>query len=96
MAVVEISSPQVRQYLLRIKDKIGELKELPYPNPRKIEIYNKEKGEYREFEYKSSHLRVYGITKKNGQIIILGGTKTKQSAEEKEFRSIKRKYLETL
>jgi|GEM_PF-6787637 len=38
MAVIVIVSSQVRQYLLRIKEKIGELKELPYPDSWKVEM----------------------------------------------------------
>lgn len=62
----------------------------------KFHFYDKAKGDYREFEFKSRHLRVYGITKPDGKIIILGGTKANQKKDEKEFRSIKKKYLHSL
>ncbi len=72
---------------------VANLKTLP---EKKYHFYNDAKGEYREFEFKSKNLRVYGITQKNGKIIILGGTKAKQKSDEKEFRSIKKKYIASL
>lgn len=50
----------------------------------------------REFEFKSKHLRVYGITKPNGKIIITGGTKAKQEKEQNVFRRLKSQYLASL
>ncbi len=87
---------QYKSELIGIYNTMNNVANLKTVPKEKFHYYNKEKGDYREFEYKSSHLRVYGITKKNGQIIILGGTKAKQQAEEKEFRSIKKKYLASL
>lgn len=62
----------------------------------KFHFYDKTKGANREFEFKSSHLRVYGITKPNGMLVIVGGTKAKQKKDENEFRKFKNEYLETL
>ena len=87
---------QYKSELIGIYNTMNNVSNIKPVPKEKFHYYNKEKGEYREFEYKSSHLRVYGITKKNGQIVILGGTKAKQQAEEKEFRSIKKKYLASL
>ncbi len=72
---------------------VANLKTLPYS---KFHYYDKAKGGYREFEFKSKHLRVYGITQNNGKIIILGGTKSTQKKDEAEFRSIKKKYIDSL
>lgn len=63
-----------------------------YDNDKK----KKRKDGVREFEFKSKHLRVYGITKSNGKIIITGGTKAKQKAEQGEFRRLKNLYLASL
>jgi len=63
-----------------------------YDNDKK----KKRKDGVREFEFKSKHLRVYGITKSNGKIIITGGTKAKQKAEQGEFRRLKNQYLASL
>lgn len=67
----------------------------------KFHFYDKDKKQrrkdgVREFEFKSKHLRVYGITKPNGKIIITGGTKAKQKMEQNEFRKLKKLYLESL
>lgn len=56
----------------------------------------KRKDGVREFEFKSKHLRVYGITKSNGKIIITGGTKARQESEQNKFRKLKNQYLASL
>lgn len=72
---------------------VANLKSLP---KNKFHFYDDKKGEYREFEFKSKHLRVYGITKPGGKIIILGGTKAKQKDEQSDFRRLKKEYLESI
>ncbi len=74
-------------------NEVANLKSLPN---NKFHFYNDQKGGYREFEFKSKHLRVYGITIKNGKLIILGGTKAKQKKDESVFRSIKKQFIESL
>ncbi len=74
---------------------VANLKKLP---PKKFHFYDndkkkKRKDGVREFEFKSKHLRVYGITKPGGKIIITGGTKAKQKADQSEFRRLKNLYL---
>lgn len=77
---------------------VADLKPLPdtkfhfYDNDKK----QRQKDGVREFEFKSKHLRVYGITKPNGKIIITGGTKAKQKQEQNEFRRLKDQYLSSL
>ena len=77
---------------------VADLKTLP---PTKFHFYDldkkkKNKDGVREFEFKSKHLRVYGITKPNGKIIITGGTKSKQKTDQNEFRRLKNLYLTSL
>ena len=77
---------------------VADLKSLP---KEKFHFYDRDKRQknkdgVREFEFKSKHLRVYGITKPNGKIIITGGTKAKQDAEQNEFRKLKNQYLASL
>lgn len=72
---------------------IANLKPLPYD---KFHFYDDGENGVREFEFKSKHLRVYGITQKNGKIIIMGGTKAKQKEEQSTFRKIKNEYLDSL
>lgn len=74
---------------------VANLKILPH---NKFHFYDndkkkKRKDGVREFEFKSKHLRVYGITKPGGKIVITGGTKANQKADQKEFRRLKNLYL---
>ena len=46
----------------------------------------------KEFEFKSKHLRIYGIIK-DGAIIMLGGYKNSQPEDIIKFRSLKKSYL---
>lgn len=77
---------------------VADLKPLPdtkfhfYDNDKK----QKRKDGVREFEFKSKHLRVYGITKPNGKIVITGGTKAKQEHEQNKFRRLKDQYLTSI
>lgn len=50
----------------------------------------------KEFEIKSKHLRVYGITTDDGKIIVYWGYKTDQDKDMVRFRSIKTQYLNSL
>lgn len=70
---------------------VANLKALPYT---KFHFYDDGKDGVREFEFKSKHLRVYGITQLGGKIIILGGSKANQKKEQNEFRRLKRLYLD--
>lgn len=72
---------------------VADLKTLPY---KKFHFYDEGVNGVREFEFKSKNLRVYGITKKNGKIIVFGGTKSNQSKDEMEFRRLKTQYLLSL
>lgn len=77
---------------------VADLKPLP---ETKFHFYDKNKKQkrkdgVREFEFKSKHLRVYGITKPNGKIIITGGTKARQKHEQGIFRNLKEQYLSSL
>lgn len=49
-----------------------------------------------EYEFKSKHLRVYCIEAKGGEIVVTGGTKVNQDDDIRDFRNLKRKYLESL
>lgn len=77
---------------------VADLKSLPYEKFHYYDLDKKQKNKdgVREFEFKSKHLRVYGITKNNGKIIITGGTKAKQKTEQNEFRRLKNQYLSSL
>lgn len=74
-------------------DQVANLKTVPR---KKFHFYDNAKGLYREFEFKSKHLRVYGITIPGGKVIITGGTKAKQKVEQTKFRCLKKLYIKSL
>lgn len=74
-------------------DQLANLKSLP---KTKFHFYNKAKGGFREFEFKSKHLRVYGIVINEGKLIILGGMKANQDDDTTTFRRIKEEYIESI
>lgn len=76
-----------------IMDNVANLKPVPYS---KFHFYDETKGGNREFEFKSKHLRVYGITQPNGKLIITGGTKANQKKDESTFRKLKKDYLNAI
>ncbi len=47
------------------------------------------KGQSKEYEFKTKHLRVYVIKKPNGKIVVLGGLKSNQEKDLRRFRSLK-------
>lgn len=55
-----------------------------------------ENEKIKEYEIKTKHLRIYAIKKDNGKIIVLGGFKNSQKKDINKFRSIKKRYLESL
>lgn len=74
-------------------DHVANLKSLP---KTKFHFYDNAKGGFREFEFKSKHLRVYGIVINEGKLIILGGTKANQTNDTSTFRNIKDEYLKSI
>lgn len=64
----------------------------------KYRILNKgiKKDRIKEYEFKSKHLRVYGIKASTGSIIILGGYKTTQKSDINRLKKIKTEYIKTL
>ena len=77
---------------------VADLKSLPDTKFHFYDLNKKQKNKdgVREFEFKSKHLRVYGITKSNGKIIITGGTKANQKDDQNAFRKLKTQYLESI
>jgi hypothetical protein len=67
---------------------------LNYPPEEKYKDITPDKEIIKEYEFRTKHLRVYAIKKENGKIIIFGGYKNRQKNNLREFRSIKKKYLE--
>ncbi len=63
------------------------------PPSGKFKDITPEKELVKEYEFRTKHLRVYAIKKKNGKIIVLGGYKNRQPKDLRKFRSIKKRYL---
>ena len=72
-----------------VMNEVASLKSVPFA---KFHFYDNAKGGYREFEFKSKHLRVYGIEQPGGKIVITGGTKANQKKDESYFRRLKDEY----
>lgn len=54
------------------------------------------KGDVKEYEFKSKHLRVYAIHQKDGKIVVMGGYKNSQDKDIATFRALKKQYIESL
>lgn len=76
--------------LYSIMNQVANLKSVPQ---NKFHFFDKAKGEYREFEFKSKHLRIYGVTQTDGKVIITGGTKATQAKDATLFRKLKKDYI---
>jgi hypothetical protein len=50
----------------------------------------------KEIEFKKDDIRIYGVKKDNGAILILGGYKNRQKKDLRTFRSLKEKYIASL
>lgn len=72
---------------------VANLKSLPETKFRELKG---RKGNVKEYEFKSKHLRVYAIQQKGGKIVVLGGYKNAQDKDLVLFRAIKKKYLNSL
>jgi len=73
---------------------VAELKMLPKTKFRDI---TPAKDNVKEYEFKSDHLRVYAFhIEKTGKVVALWGFKNNQDEDIKKFRSIKKRFIETL
>lgn len=72
-------------------NQVANLRRLPKEKFRDITPYRQA---VKEFEIKKGDIRVY-VIKEDGHIVILGGKKSTQDEDYKQFRSIKERYLET-
>lgn len=79
--------------IYQIMNDVANLRSLPYS---KFHPYSDGSDGYREYEFKTKHLRVYAIEQPGGKIIIFGGTKANQSKDESTFRKIKKQYISSL
>lgn len=76
-----------------LMEEVANLQSLPKTKFRELKGG---KGDVKEYEFKSKHLRVYAIHQKNGKIVVMGGYKNSQDKDISAFRSLKKQYIESL
>lgn len=74
-------------------ERVSNLESLPNTKFRDI---TPGKESINEYEFKSKNLRVYAIKTRDGKIVVLGGTKNKQKRDIRSFRTIKKRYIESI
>lgn len=72
---------------------VANLKTLP---ETKFRVLKGKNDGIKEFEFKSKHLRVYCIQQVGGKIVVIGGYKNSQAQDIRQFRSLKKQYLQSL
>jgi putative component of toxin-antitoxin plasmid stabilization module len=72
-------------------DQVANLKRLP---EKKFRDITPAKETVKEFEIKKGDLRIY-LIKEDGHIVIIGGKKNTQHEDIRQFRSIKKRYLDS-
>ena len=77
--------------ILNNMNQVAQMKRLPKEKFRDI---TPAKEGVKEFEIKKGDLRVY-VIKEQGHIVVLGGKKGTQDEDIKQFRSIKKRYLDS-
>ena len=71
---------------------VADLRSLP---DTKFKDITPNKETVKEFEFKSKDLRIYAIKIEDGKLILIGGYKNKQNKDLRQFRSIKKRLLES-
>ncbi len=77
--------------ILNNMNQVSNLKRLPKHKFRDI---TPKKELVKEYEFKKGDLRFY-VIKEDGHIVVLGGKKNTQKEDLGQFRSIKKRYLES-
>lgn len=73
---------------------VANMRSLPEKKFRELKGF---KGKYKEYEFKSKHLRVYAVQHpESGKIVVMGGYKNTQKKDINTFRSIKEKYYNSI
>jgi putative component of toxin-antitoxin plasmid stabilization module len=83
---------QLDAIIARMND-VANLRMLPKQKFRDI---TPAKEKIKEYEIKTSDLRVYLIKDDNGNIVLIGGKKNSQPEDIKKFRALKKSYLNAI
>lgn len=75
-------------------DSVANMKSLPYSKFHPLDTNNVDG--YKEYEFKTKHLRVYVIKQPGGKIIVMGGYKNSQKRDIASFRALKKQYLDSI
>ncbi len=74
-------------------EEVANLRSLPKSKFRELKDV---KGDVKEYEFKSKHLRVYAIKQSNCKLIVMCGYKNTQDRDIIKFRSLKTRYISSL
>lgn len=89
-----IRDGNLRKQLVGIVNNMNEVAQMKRLPKDKFRDITPAKESIKEFEIKKGDLRVY-VIKEQGHIVVLGGKKGSQDEDIKQFRSIKKRYLES-
>ncbi len=84
----------LRKQLMGIVNNMNQVAQMNRLPKHKFRDITPAKESIKEFEIKKGDLRVY-VIKEQGHIVVLGGKKGTQDEDIKQFRSIKKRYLES-
>jgi len=71
-------------------EEVANLRSLPRTKFRELKGV---KGNIKEYEFKSEHLRVYAIKQPNCKLVVMCGHKNTQDEDIIKFRSLKNRYI---
>ncbi len=71
-------------------EEVANCRSLPVSKFREL---RKVKGNIKEYEFKSKHIRVYAIKQPGGKLIVMCGYKNSQDRDIVKFRELKKEYL---
>jgi hypothetical protein len=78
-------------------EKVANLQSLPKSKFRELKGVTGKYNKYKEYEFKSKHLRIYAMHHPDsGKIVVMGGYKNNQERDIKSFRSMKQRYLDSI
>jgi len=83
--------------IIQIQSRMQSFADMKLMPKTKLNPITPKKENYKEYEIKTKHLRVYFLHDKiNGFVVVTGGKKTSQKKDIQQFRSIKNRYLKQL
>lgn len=84
----------LEKQLAGLFSRISQVADLKRLSVQKFRDITPAKETVKEFEIKTGDLRIY-LIKEDGHIVIIGGKKSTQQEDIRQFRSIKKRYLDS-